>query len=160
MESKSDTLVEAAAAEIEAISRQVPNLLERKRVLEEMVARLRAIGGSTPVSDHTAVKPDVVVAARAAPKIEVTERMPTRKKQVREAIRDLLVDQGEVPRSVLLARLIDQGIMGHESRPAKRLGTLLNQFKDEFESDGKGNYRLRPPGSSEPGQGLSKERPA
>ena len=154
MENNSDTLVEAAVAEIEAISRHVPKLLERMRVLEEMVLRLRAIGASGAVSSHPVGIPAVVVATGAGPKAEVAESRPTKKKQVREAIRELLAEQGEVPRQALLAHLIDRGLMGHESRPLRRLGTLLNLFKDEFGSDGKGNYRLRQSDPSEPGQGL------
>ena len=154
MENNSDTLVEAAVAEIEAISRQVPKLLERKRVLKDMVARLRAIGGSGPVSGHSAGTATVVVATGAGSKAEVAEKRPTKKTQVREAIRELLAEQGEVPRQTLLAYLIDRGLMGHESRPLRRLGTLLNLFKDEFGSDGKGNYHLRLSDPSEPGQGL------
>ena len=46
--------------------------------------------------------------------------------------------------------LIQRGIMGHEKTPIASLAAYLSDFRDVFESAGRGIFRFRNPDSKEP----------
>ncbi len=137
MTDDTDPLIEAATKKLEILAVQIPELLEQQRVLSQFVAGMSAIGRAKafPKAAEEAPPP---VRQEGVPQVE----RPTKKDRVRQAIREFLAIHGNGSRKDLLEHLAALGLMGHESAPIKRLGTLLSMFKDEFGSDGKGNYSL------------------
>jgi hypothetical protein len=51
--------------------------------------------------------------------------------------------QGKAHRAQLLAGLIQAGIMGNEKKPMQALAIFLSSNRDDYVSDGAGNYALR-----------------
>ncbi len=161
MDNDSGALIEAAKAKIEELEKHIPRLVEEKRVLEKFVADMSAIG-SKGASRPEIARPVSPRFAAAATEREAgtSDKRVTKKQGVRDAIRSFLAENGSGTRQALLEHLIEKKLMGTETNPMKRLGVLLHMFGDEFGSDGRGNYRLRPPDPSEPRSGVPDGQPA
>jgi len=62
---------------------------------------------------------------------------------VRMAVRQLLTKEGTVHRREILKNLVEQQLMGHEKNPMVSLAAYLSDWKDDFASDGHGNFKLK-----------------
>lgn len=79
--------------------------------------------------------------------------------RVKGFIRTLLTSEGLTHRTKILDALIIEGLMGHEKDPMSSLAANLSEWRDEFASDGKGNFYLRNNGADAPNGNGSEERP-
>lgn len=66
----------------------------------------------------------------------------SKSKKVRREIETLLTP-GPLHRKDILAHLISKGLMGKEKTPMASLAAYLSGWRDQFESDGSGNFKLR-----------------
>lgn len=67
----------------------------------------------------------------------------SKEERVKAALRALLKEKGEVHRKDMLEHLKVLGLMGKEKDPMQSLAIYLVGWKDDFESDGAGNYSLK-----------------
>ncbi|GAA0571935.1 hypothetical protein GCM10009416_08210 [Craurococcus roseus] len=104
-----------------------------------------------PTSPHHATSFPIppTPALPAVPRPEVQDGR-TKAARLKAAARGLLAANGTLHRSALLERLQDAGIMTREGNPMATLAAYLSDWRDEFASDGKGNFSLRPSVTSEP----------
>jgi hypothetical protein len=131
-------LISAARRELANLKDQVkgdPRYIKIQR-LEELLA----VYLSAPSAEHKpAPRPTTGAATKAA--------------AISDAITGLL-QNGPVHRSEILAHLVERDIMGHEKRPMKHLASFLSAHREQFESDGAGNFRLRSAPPTSRGNGL------
>jgi len=62
--------------------------------------------------------------------------------RVKQEITSLLSRNHSMHRTEILKHMIERGIMGDEKEPISRLAIYLSGSKDQFVSDGSGNYSL------------------
>jgi hypothetical protein len=62
---------------------------------------------------------------------------------VRREVETLLTTKGQLHRKEILAHLVSKGLMGKEKTPMANLAAYLSAWRDGFETDGKGNFKLR-----------------
>ena len=78
--------------------------------------------------------------------LEVTSsravRAGSKSARMRNRISEMLGEHGVVHRSVLLERLMAEGLLGAERKPINRLASILSDNRHLFGSDGKGSYML------------------
>jgi hypothetical protein len=74
----------------------------------------------------------------------------SKKSAMESEIDTLLILHGTAPRKAILDHLVGRQIMGREADPLRSLSVFLANHKDRYVSDGKGNYRLRQNGHSQP----------
>jgi hypothetical protein len=69
--------------------------------------------------------------------------------RVKATVTAMLKAAGSVHRKTLLSALEAKGLMGKEKDPMRALAIYLSSWRDEFASDGAGNYSLKsqPPAS-------------
>jgi hypothetical protein len=68
----------------------------------------------------------------------------TKEERIRLELRVWMRTQGgTVHRLAALQHLLDRGLMGHEKDPMANLAAYMSHWKDEFASDGAGNWSLR-----------------
>ena len=60
-------------------------------------------------------------------------------------IKKMLSHKGSVHRKELLDYLLATKIMGNETDPMHALASFLSKHKEDFQSDGSGNFSLRKP---------------
>jgi hypothetical protein len=74
----------------------------------------------------------------------------TKESRMKAALTQLLKDHGPQHRKVLLEHLQRQGLMANEKNPMANFAAYLSNWKDIFEPDGKGVWRLRESRESAP----------
>lgn len=67
----------------------------------------------------------------------------SKEQRVRRAVIELLRETGPKPRPAILEHLKAIGLMGHEAKPLRSLGSYLSRWPDDIESEGKGVWRER-----------------
>jgi hypothetical protein len=72
------------------------------------------------------------------------EAAGTKEEKIKAELRRYMRDNGgTVHRMAALQHLMDIGLMGHEKEPMRNLAAYMSHWKDDFESDGGGNWSLR-----------------
>jgi hypothetical protein len=67
----------------------------------------------------------------------------TKEDRMKAALTQLLKEEGPQHRKVLLEHLQRVGLMGNEKNPMANFAAYLSNWKDLFEPDGRGVWRLR-----------------
>lgn len=69
---------------------------------------------------------------------------PSKAKGVQREVEALLTTKGRLHRKEILSHLVSKGLMGKEKTPMANLAAYLSSWRARFETDGKGNFKLRP----------------
>jgi hypothetical protein len=67
---------------------------------------------------------------------------------IKAAAKEYVHNRGGAHRSDILAHVVGLGLMGHEKNPMGSLAAYLSDWRDEFESDGRGNFVIKRVGAS------------
>jgi hypothetical protein len=109
--------------------------------------RIIKINGLKDLISVYEAKPAVVkplqTVKRSPPKSAKRPAKGSKEKEVKAEIQAFLTRQGSTHRKVLLDHLIELKLMGWEKNPLKSLAIYLAKWRDEFASDGEGNYSIR-----------------
>jgi hypothetical protein len=128
--------LKAAIVELEADMRANPDPRARKlQRLRETLAEYEPVDRQSPAhSNGKALEP-----LPAAPGLAAATKVA----RMRQYVDGELRKNGKVHRKVLLEGLLATGIMGKEQDPMQALAIFLSGNKQNYESDGGGNYSLR-----------------
>jgi hypothetical protein len=88
------------------------------------------------------VKPSPAIK-RTLPKLVKRPVKGSKEKEVKAEIRAYLEIHTSAHRKDILEHLIQQKLMGWETNPLKSLAIYLSKWRDDFRSDGEGNYALK-----------------
>jgi hypothetical protein len=72
---------------------------------------------------------------------------PSKAQGVQREVEALLTTKGQLHRKQILAHLVSKGLMGNEKTPMANLAAYLSSWRAKFETDGKGNFKLRAGGN-------------
>jgi hypothetical protein len=78
-----------------------------------------------------------------APKAAKRPPKGSKEKEIKTAVRALLIANNTAHRTEILQHLEGRKLMGWETKPMKSLAIYLSKWRDEFQSDGAGNYSIR-----------------
>jgi hypothetical protein len=68
---------------------------------------------------------------------------PSKAQLVLREVEALLTEKGHLHRKEILTHLVAKGLMGQEKTPMANLAAYLSAWRDRFETDGKGTFKLR-----------------
>ena len=141
----------ATTANISTLEAQVTAAQERLRFATEKAAQIRILLGMLE-AEAQAHANDMIATVPEAPRPPVVAKVSTpdagraggsKADRMEAEVRALLAMRGTAHRKEILAHLIEKEIMGHEKAPLAHLAAFLSTNRDSFESDGKGNFKLR-----------------
>jgi len=142
-------LVKTLRSELATLERELQDDARYVKV-QRIKELLAAYSGNIPTptlkqrrrSPRKAIRGD---HGRFAPKLKPsTETALSKAQSVRKEIVALLTTKGQVHRKEILAHVVSKGFMGKEKNPMASLAAYLSGWRDQFETDGKGNFKLRP----------------
>ena len=144
--------IPAREREVAQAQERLRRAIGRIEHLEALAADYEAESPLGPVNQGALPLPldEASAALAATPAQPVDIPSPTRrpailskKAMMKKEIDSLLTSRGTVHRREMLSHLIAKQIMGGEENPIRALSVFLADQRDEYQSDGKGNYRLR-----------------
>ena len=91
-------------------------------------------------ADTPPAKPPVQRKART--KLRRRKKL-SKRALIRMTVHEVIAPTGSAHRKDILAALIAEGVMGKEANPMAALAAYLSRSKDEFETDGHGNFSVR-----------------
>lgn len=156
-------IVTSLRAELTALEDEVrkdPRLLKIERIRSLLELYKQEASDPAPQVYPPHPQPQAVEAETVLPTLSVPgKRERSKASRVREHIWSVLDRNGPTHRTRILEDLARAGLMGQEKDPVASLAAYLSNWRDEFASDGKGNFSLRDKGASAPNENGSEELP-
>lgn len=146
--------LQTTSESIPALEAAVTVAQERLRFATEKEAQIRLLltmleaEANENVYSVVAAPPALLPTKPRTPEPGV--RVATKADRMDQEATALLTMRGTVHRKEILAHLIEKEIMGSEKDPLAHLAAFLSDRKERYESDGKGNFKLRRPISKHP----------
>jgi hypothetical protein len=133
-------LVTALRSELAALERELQS--DARYVKVQRIREL--LTAYAPVKDITSKPTPKQRRGRIRRK---AARLPSKAQRVLHEVEALLMTRGRLHRKEILAHLVSKGLMGKEKTPMANLAAYLSSWRARFETDGKGNFKLRPEGN-------------
>jgi len=164
MSSCMSDIVTSLRAELTALEDEVrkdPRLLKIERIRSLLELYKQEASDPAPQMQPPHPQPPQAVEAETTQPTRSVPGKSERSKayRVREHIRSVLDRNGPTHRTRILEDLARADLMGQEKDPMTSLAAYLSEWRDEFASDGKGNFSLRDKGASAPNGNGSEELP-
>lgn len=153
------SLLRAELTVLEDEVRKDPRLLKIERIRSLLELYKQEASDPAPQVHPPYPQPQVVEAETTQTRSVPGKSERSKAYRVREHIRSVLDRNGPTHRTRILEDLAGTGLMGQEKDPMTNLAAYLSEWRDEFASDGKGNFSLRDKGASAPNETGSEELP-
>lgn len=136
------TALERELHRLEGELEQDPRIRRIKQIRQLLVDyQAGAANGTLPTAPVGA--PSRAHVAPVTPTRRLRRVRLSKAASVRHAVHRLLAAHGTVHRREILKNLVEQQLMGHEKKPMLSLAAYLSEWKDDFASDGHGNFKLK-----------------